>query len=109
MVLSLCDLYDLNTGSQTTVGDIPGFYKGGGACGGEKGLNWGLPRHVCLGNGFPSMKKRGAQGRDGGQLLSLEQGSSPQAMLQKWYLRTSIKTSVTAGLGLNDNKVLDAA
>lgn len=36
MVLSLYDLCDLNTESQTTVGDIPGFYKGGEGCVVEK-------------------------------------------------------------------------
>lgn len=42
-------------------------------CGGEKELNWGLPLHVCLGNGFPLMKN-GTTGQGWGTALKSRAG-----------------------------------
>lgn len=80
MVRSHRDLCDLKAESQTAPRDIPGFIKGWGReCDGEKAELGASSAH--LRNGFPVMRN-GARGQGWGQLLNLQQGSTPYVMLE---------------------------
>lgn len=93
--LGLCDL---KTESQRAAGDIPGFYKGGGVCDGEKAELRASSVHV--GDGFPVTRN----GQGCGQLLNLEQGSTPHITLEN---DISEHPSIQ-GHGSSDDKFLDA-